>query len=70
MRRITRLRLLALTAFVGALALISPAALAQSAGGQDGDPFLSVRSVDSTDGAETVLGLTWKMCIRDSLASP
>ncbi len=59
MRPVTRLRLLALGAFVGALALISPAALAQSAGGQDGEPFLSIRSVDSADGAETVLGLTW-----------
>ena len=59
MRRITRLRLLTLSAFVGALALVSPAALAQSTGGQDGQPFLSIRSVDSTSGDQTVLGLTW-----------
>lgn len=59
MRRLTRLRLLALSGLVGVLALAGPAALAQSTGGEDGEPFFAVRSVDSADGPETVLGITW-----------
>ncbi len=59
MKRATRLRLGALGGLVGVLALIAPGALAQSAGGGDGQPFLSIRSVDSADSADTVLGVTW-----------
>ena len=59
MKRTTRLRLAALSGLVGVLALLGPAALAQSTGGTDGEPFFSIRSVDSADGADTLLGVTW-----------
>lgn len=59
MTRPTRLRLTALSGLVAVLALAGPAALAQSTGGEDGEPFFAIRSVDSSDGAETLLGLTW-----------
>ena len=59
MKRPTRLRLTALSGLVAVLALAGPAALAQSTGGEDGEPFFAIRSVDSSQGAETLLGLTW-----------
>ena len=59
MSRLTRLRLLALSGLVLILGLAGPGALAQSAGGEDGQPYLAVRTVDSRDGGNTVLDVTW-----------
>ncbi|MCB1002880.1 MAG: type II secretion system F family protein [Acidimicrobiales bacterium] len=59
MRPATRLRLAALAGVVGLLALVGPAAVAQSTGGADGEPFLAVRSVDSQYARGTALGVTW-----------
>lgn len=59
MSRARRLRLAALSGLIGVLALVGPAALAQTTGGEDDTPFLAVRTVDSVDAQDTVVGLTW-----------
>lgn len=59
MSRLTRLRLLLLSGVVVLLGVGGPAALAQSAGGGDGEPYLAVRSVDSRNPDNAVLDLTW-----------
>jgi len=55
----SRLRVAAVVGLLGALLLGGPAALAQSTGGEDGEPFFAVRTVDSVDANETTLGITW-----------
>lgn len=59
MSRLTRLRLLLLSAVVVILGVGGPAAFAQSSGGSDGEPYLAVRSVDSRNPDNAVLDLTW-----------
>lgn len=59
MSRLTRLRLLLLSAVVVLLGVGGPAALAQSSGGGDGEPYLAVRAVDSRNPDNAVLDVTW-----------
>lgn len=59
MTRSTRLRIATLGGLLAVLLVAGPAALAQSAGGQDGEPFFAIRSVDSADANDTTLGVTW-----------
>ncbi len=59
MKRSTRLRLATLAGLLAVLLVAGPAAVAQSTGGQDGEPFFAIRSVDSADATDTTLGVTW-----------
>lgn len=59
MSRLTRLRLLLLSGLVLLVGLAGPAALAQTAGGEDGQPYLAVRTVDSRNSGNTVMDVTW-----------
>ncbi len=59
MKRSTRLRIATLGGLLAVLLVAGPAALAQSAGGEDGEPFFAIRSVDSAGANDTTLGVTW-----------
>ncbi len=65
MSRLARLRLLLLSGLVVVLGLAGPGALAQTAGGTDGQPYLAVRTVDSRNAGNTVLDVTWTGDARD-----